>query len=896
MAGALYFDPSTKKVMAVPADESHVADQAGWVAVSQEQADKMAAGARATREAGSTGNAIRSFGESAVKSGIDIATALPRAVSAGAHAVGLTDRDELASMTGEGAIQAGSFTAGQLGGQSDVEAAAGARSLQQGMDVRAAANPVASTAGALAGGVVGGLPLGAIGGAIKAGTAAQLGGGMLARVAGGAAEGAAFGSTVGLSDAAAQASKEGSELTGEQASSALLHGLLAGGVVGGGVSGLGEVLGAAKSRLGRVFSKGEAEGANTPGTVAKIMGAASGKDPSVISEMLEHSDEGRAKRALAVFEGDSTRESAEREIRSNINQIETATKNLTPEWGELKASNVAATVDASPEAVVQQQAMVGDKLAEIREKVSEMVADKDVYGDRGNLKRIERALNVAEKRVGAAIEEGSSADMFVEMDKLKKAVGSASAPGRFLTASADKETAAAARLIHDDLRDLLVHPAWGEAGQMQQQVNAAFTDYLGTKRLFDGRFMTETGKEGWEKSYGADPGKIASYVRGLLDPAKDLDHGIIERHIASTKELAKALAGAGELTAAKQAELNAITSSAEAFEKQIGTASQALSAVNKLDMLKGGAQHGIGISAIAGHAFGGPIGGTLGAVLGAAANPAAMVSRLAVMERLAGPVMQRGRDAMDALFAGVGKPIAGALEAGQSFRVPAALSAFELFTGKHGTPEQAYPIRLQELAAAPQGLADKLGAVLGQDGITDPAAAVSAFAAANRAVAYLQAHVPVGLYNMKSLTPQSSKPEPTQSDVAEFASLWSAVMRPRDVIAGIPHGTVSSSQMQAIQAVYPKVYDWLHREAMDRVQRADQDGHQLPLRIVDTLDTLFDLGAAAGPTFSLEFAGKYGPKMGDKAQMGKQKPPTQASNIGSKRFGTGTSAMLGGGA
>lgn len=896
---ALYFDPQAKKVMAVPADQSGVADQAGWVSITKDQANKMAAGAAAEREAGSTTGQLKTFGEQAIKTGFDTATAPVRALTAGAQAVGLTESDPLAGMTGENLLHTGAFALGQSQGQDDIAAVQGANQYAQNVEQRKAVNPIAAGAGAVAGTVVGGAPLGALGGAAKAGVARVLGTGLAARLAGGVAEGATIGGTAALSDAAAEAQKAGSQLTGEQAGSALMLGLMGGGLVGGGVSGLGEALGAGTKGLGRIFSKeaGAAEGASQPGFVSKALGLASGKDPQTISEMLEQSPAGRERRSLAVFEGDKTRESAEREIRSHINQLETSTKNLTPEWRELKASNVAKTIDASPEAVAQQQSMVTDRLATMREKVDEMKADKDVYGDRGNLNRIERALNVADKRVGEALEKGDAAEVFVHMDDLKKAVGSVAAKtkGNFGVA-ADRETAVAATDLYEGLRQDLVHPVWGQAGEMQAKVNDAFTDYLGTKKLFDGRFMTETGKEGWQTTKGADPSKIASYVRGLLDPAKDLDHSIIEQHIASTKQLAQALASAGELTTSKQAELSAIQASAEAFEKQIGTAADALSATNKLDMLKGGGQHGIGISAMAGHAFGGPVGGALGAILGVASNPGAMVERMAMMERLAAPIQQRGREALDALFSGIGKPIAGALKQAGAVRAPAALSAFDLFTGKHASPEEAYPIRLQELAAAPQNIADRVGAVLGQEGIRDPAAAIAAFNSANRAVEFLQAHVPTPLHDMNTLTPMSDKPTASQSDIAQFASLWAAVMRPRDVIAGIPHGTVSSTQMGGIQYVYPSVYNWLQSEAMDRVQQADADGHQIPLRQKDILDQLFDLGAKAGPTYSLEFAGKYGPRMGDLAQMGKKRPPTQASNIGSKRLGTGTTSMLGQGA
>ncbi len=847
---------------------------------------------------------IQAGAEGVIRGGVNALTAIPRAATALAQTAGITDTDPLAGATGENMMRALQKHAirsvyeehGIPIDDADLEAKVAKLQAQMG----ARANTTAGQVGGAVGGILGSAPSLALGeaaqGAVGATTAAG-------RIGAGALGGAAMMAPQAVADEAQQAHDEGRALTGEQAMAAVMHGVLSGAAVGGGMAGLGElvggVVGRARSRV--LDTTGEdvtPESAETvkkpPGPLAKLMGIASGKDPEAIADMLDTSPAGKETRRLAVFDGDETRASAERALRSHVNSIEEATRNLTPEWRELKAENVARSVATEPEAVAQQQALAGDWLASAREKVDEMQSQADVYTDRGAVKRLSNAVSRAEREVGSAVEEGDSARMFTALDDLKKRIGdkSVTRAGQMLTTGGGSDTAQAARGLYDDLRGVLEHDAWGQAGQMQKQVNQAFTDWMGTKKLFDQRFMTETGKEGWERTYGADPGKIAGFVRGLTDPAKDLDHSIIEQHLASTENLAQALASAGGLTEAKQAELASIQGAVKGFSDELGTAGKAIGAVNKLDMLKGGGQHGIGLGSLIGHAFGGFGGGAIGGALGALTNPAAMVERLALAERLAGSTESTGKAALDGLFDGIGQV---AKRAQGPLEQIGKLSSLELFQAHHDTPGMAYQDRVEDLLHAQASLPERVTQALGARGIQDPALALAAYASANRAIEYLKAQMPSGLIDTATLTPNAQRIQPSREEVMGFADIWSAVMRPRDVIAGIPEGRVSGNQMDAIKNVYPRVYTWLQKEAFNRVSDADQAGHEIPLRQRDILDSLFDLGGAAGRSYSIDFAARVGPQMGDNAAKNKNKPSNMPgpSRLGGKRMGSLTSSMIG---
>lgn len=880
-------------------------------AIAQRRAALLQASQEAERRAkaatvpGMAETAVEGFTSGAV----DALTAIPRAGSAlHAHLTG--GEDPLAEMTGRKALETGAYALSGGG----THGAAVAQDYAANQRARATENPITAGGSAIAGQIAGAGGLGALGRGVGGAVTSRLGGGVAARIAGAAVTGAVEGAPLGLVQAQDQAYIENRQLTGEQAMASLGVGALLGGAVGAGTKGLGEVFGAAKEKAAQYIARGSQAGASEERTaVQKILRTGDEDINRTIRGTLgeeaqpkaaEYLREGYKRGGLAEVQATEQGEAA-RALRSHINELETGTKNLSPEWREAKASNVAKTIARDEASVATQTELANEQLSTIRSKLDEMRADPAAYGDRATLNKLDRFATVAERDVGKAVEAGRPEDAFVALDNLKRKMGPLARPGRMLSVASDAAASQEVRGLYDGLRDALTHDAWGEAGAMQREVNGAYEKWLGTKDLFDQRFMTQTGREGWQKTYGADPGKIESFVGGLGKSRNDLTNSIVDQHIQSTKELAEALSKAGELTPEKAAELKSIRAAADRFEKRSTDITSRMSAMEQasavLDKAKEG--HGIlGAGALGHMVGGGPIGTLAGVALGAATNPAKFMTQRLALEQAAAKAEKIAGKSLDAFFAGARevaeKVPAVARKAPATAPIPTAL---ELFQGKHATPELAYHQRVAELQRANSnyGQALRAGAErsFGTLAADDPHAVNAAVVAGSKGVQALLTAIPVGTFNPKSLTPNASKPTPTRLEIQQYADVWTAIMKPMEVVKQIPSGNVTVPQMKAIQQTYPALYGWLKQETLARLAKMDADGVEMPIHAIDTLDVLLDLGDAAGPTYATSFAVKYSLHMGDAAAKARQPKPPRPSAKGSvgQRLAAGTSLTMMGG-
>jgi hypothetical protein len=89
-------------------------------------------------------------------------------------------------------------------------------------------------------------------------------------------------------------------------------------------------------------------------------------------------------------------------------------------------------------------------------------------------------------------------------------------------------------------------------------------------------------------------------------------------------------------------------------------------------------------------------------------------------------------------------------------------------------------------------------------GFDDADEALAFAAAAGRAVAYLQERLP----RRSRQTAMGPKPSPpSDQDVSRFRRAWSAVERPLSVLEDLCEGVLSRDQVQALEAVYPALYE-----------------------------------------------------------------------------------------
>lgn len=909
MAG--YFRDEAGKVFEVPADQVDVAVRAGLVPADQKDVDA----ALKREQAGTTSGAAKAFAEGFASGTVDAATTIPRTVSAlGAHVAGVAD--PLEDMTGRGALETAAYAAGGGG----LEGARTARDYSEGARLRAEENTVASTAGTIGGqilgaeiGGLGALARGAGGAATKA-----LGAGRAARIAGAGVAGGLEGAPLNVVAAQDQAYIENRKLTGEMAVSAGLHGLLIGGGIGVAARGMGEAIGAGKEAIAQRFAKpatGEdavrvAEqqfGEAAPGlrdAYSKASGAVSGKDPEAIRALTAGGKAGREARAIAVFEGDAIREAAKREVVQHVDEMANATRNLTEEWrGPLKPANVEKVIAKGEDAFVAQSNEAINQLHGVRSWLSEASAEPAAmtYGERSAMRKLANFAEVAETKAAKAIEAGNGTELFSVLDQYKRNVGS-------IAKVQDVALSRELKGIHEGLRTSLENESvWGGAGAMQRDVNAPMARWLKSKDVFDQRFMSKTGEvdalNPWATATGADAAKAHAYVEGLTSAQNDLNHQIVKRHIANTKDLAASLAKAGELTPEKAAELAKVVKAAEGFEGTVAKAEKSLVLSNQLRALEKMENGTVG--EFAGAAVGGMVGGPIGAAIGAIGatlkNPGLMVRRMAMIERMAERANVSLDGSLNKLFAGIEGAGAKIRTAGAAVKNAVTPTALELFQGKYPTPELAYKARAREVLDADanygQRIRDNAATVFGNSFDADPHAVGAAVVATTKAVRLLADKMPGGLVQTQSLTPMSAKTAPSRMDIQQYAMLHTAVTQPLAVIADISKGTVTRDQIDAIAEVHPALIQHVRMSVLARLQKLDQKGVEVPLRQRIILDSLLDLDGAGEPVLSSDFAEKYAQPMSDTAaaisEATAPRPKPGPSKVG-ERLKTPTDEMIGG--
>lgn len=178
-------------------------------------------------------------------------------------------------------------------------------------------------------------------------------------------------------------------------------------------------------------------------------------------------------------------------------------------------------------------------------------------------------------------------------------------------------------------------------------------------------------------------------------------------------------------------------------------------------------------------------------------------------------------------------------------------SALETFRGKEQSAAQAYEKRAQQLISLSQGmgLIEKTHAALGDLPSTAPRLSADIAGKASTAVAFLQSKLPSGTLAPTVIQP-TRKAIPSDLEIAKFARYWTAATNPLSVFDELKHGTLTHEHVEAVQAVYPKLYEHMQTAAMDSLRKAATDGVMVPYQARLQMALLLNLGPEADPTLS----------------------------------------------
>ncbi len=925
------FKDAKGKVYEVPRAEAEQAARAGWTPATP---DDIAAH-QARREAGSATGQLKTAASGAASGFVDAVTALPRAASAIASSVAGTE-DIAQGMTGRNLLETGAYVAGGQG----LPGAQAAQDFAAAERLRAQENPGTAALSSI-GGNIAGIGLGGLGGLARGAGAAvtgRLGGGALARVAGAGITGAVEGAPLNLVAAQDQAYIENRQLTGEQAMAALGTGSLIGLGVGGGAKGLSELFSAGAEKVSGALAR-RAEAA---------AGETAGADASATQKLLRTSDDHLNKSIEATVGREAIPEAAEyaraglkgqslQTIRSELHDV--AARDMAAATNE-SLSSVQRIVDKvdnkgwklaqveahapsfAADALEQTQAHAAAIRADVHETIAQLGKDAPK-----TLKGLAAQLDKNEMIVRGATEPAKAN---LAMDQIRRdLLRTNNAFDRSARQVANVDEADLARFLtqktgehYETAQKFLMNAeTWGAQGEAQAAVNTARAELIRSQTNAVPQF-TQTVRGGEYMGGGvardvaqAHEGKILSTMRNLGKAEGAVGERAMSEYLTTAKNFTEAAQKYGLDLGDKQAVATA-QNALQKFETNLAEVTRKTGALEQAETWLGKSKETQGI--LAPSAVGGFIAGPIGAAAGAAStfignSPQALAKRIMV-EQAASRAQKVIGSTLDGFFDGAKKAMASTgegISAGAA-RAPAALSrsaipaatSLELFMGRHATPEAAYKARVEEIQAANQNYGERIrnnaGHVFGSPADHDPHAVGAAVVATTKAMQYLESKLPAPLLNTNSLTPTASRYVPSRMEIQQFADLHTAVSRPLDVIKSIPSGAVSPDQIQAIKQVYPRLYQYIRDEVMNRIQKLDQAGIEIPMRERIILDTALDLNGAGEPVFSAAFASKYGPAMADSAQA-QQGQPQGGGGGGSapsgtaKRTATKTEMMLGGG-
>ena len=727
-------------------------------------------------------------------------------------------------------------------------------------------NPYASTGGEIAGAVAPAILTGA-GGAVgtaarltpagataRAGLAAERGAAALLgtgaksaagrivqsivpKAAGSAIEGAVYGAGAAISEAALG----DTELTAENLLSNVGWGALIGGGSAAALSGAG-LAARGSLKLAAKGAKGTAEAIESlyenatgkkaaPGLGklwAKASGVVSGADDDVLGTYFG-GPASKQMRQRAV-QPESVLDDYSQRLRQNYDDLLKHANAVTPEsLGNAKLKGIGKVIKRGNENLVASTASY--QLEEIGMQLDEMIkAGQGEYTTAG-LKALRAKVKAHSKRVMANFDaDDANEQIFMVMDTAKRDIGKHVQKLRRSTMkdSAWRQTYEALRDSEGGVyRNLKTHleneQLYGDAAQIQQAINAKWTNHLGQEN-YRNSFAVKMGSDNFDDVYVANDTKFRSFVRDLTSTDSN-DYRYITHHVRSKKELIDEIAKHYDLDDQVRKSVQESGKAAEDFMKALNEAQTDVVAINQLRELEQlssakvlGAAGGAGI----GYLVGEEEGALVGAVLGGLARPGQAIRQLATLERInksAGGKIKAAVRGMLRAGQGTGKAASETAEQtvfteymSRARRATAPVSVKTVQLGEKRKDERsraaAFKNRRAELAElitnpdlASRRVTEALLPLQDAAPETTRALADKTIGAAQ----FLYEKMPKPPPSVEqSLTPKAWRP--TEAEIVRWERYLRAVEDPQSVLRNLSRGTISQEEVETMQTIYPKLH------------------------------------------------------------------------------------------
>lgn len=179
------------------------------------------------------------------------------------------------------------------------------------------------------------------------------------------------------------------------------------------------------------------------------------------------------------------------------------------------------------------------------------------------------------------------------------------------------------------------------------------------------------------------------------------------------------------------------------------------------------------------------------------------------------------------------------------------------------------------LASNPAALTERMSKAFTNVSAVAPKTATALAMTTARAVMFLDSKAPKAKGQIATLTPQLDAPKYSDADVAKFAQYLDAVQDPLSVLEDLRRGSISKEGVEAVREVYPKIYEQMRTETMNRLSQL-----QKPLVYEQRLQLSYLLDIPADPTLTPEFKKAQQARFAQPAQPTPQQPPSNGPNGG----------------
>jgi hypothetical protein len=455
-----------------------------------------------------------------------------------------------------------------------------------------------------------------------------------------------------------------------------------------------------------------------------------------------------------------------------------------------KRAQFSKLVDSSNPAMVRD--VTNASLEEVRNVVGELQRAPGMGGSPIAVGKVSKALENIEARInGKAV---SSADLYMELDALKQAVGKGAdfGPQKYAATEAQKEL----RTVYDALKVRLEDESlFGRAGTAQRDMNATFSNGHAKGQVFHDMYSRNygTGAEGVNLRV-MDPEKVHGVMNSVGSARADLRIRAHDDWISTLRNRTAAAREHLDLSPAQQRALDDGLKAVDAMGETVAKAKTEAEIVTRTKQAMA-------------EETGRGMGGVVGFFTDMATRP------ITTMDRLAG--IQKTLNRINDGFETSVKRAIGAERAAVADEVVS-------LAGK-GRDRVIDEIKnVASIAKSPELIAARAKQLVGDMFQAAPETSTAVITTATRMVQYLAMVAPRGLASVDLAGRE--KVRYSDEELHRYARVSAALKDPQAVLDQASRGRMSRDQVQAIRFVYPDLYQQMRSVAQAQVNELARTG------------------------------------------------------------------------